>query len=67
MTNLLDTAAKACLAGLLAGLAALGGYLTNGTDLGQITSGQWVFVASAVLVAFASVYGVSNKPAAPSA
>ncbi len=62
--NLLDTAAKACLAGLLAGLSALGGYLTNGTDLSAVTSGQWVFVASAAVVAFAAVYGVSNKPAA---
>ncbi len=62
MTNLLDSAAKACLAGLLAGLSALGGYLTNSTALGQVTAGQWVFVAIAALTSFAAVYGVSNKP-----
>ncbi len=62
MTNILDTAAKACLAGALAGLSALGGYLTNSTELSQITAGQWVFVAIAALTSFGAVWGVSNKP-----
>jgi len=52
--------AKAIYAGLLAGLSALGGYLTNSTSLGQITAGQWVFVALAVLVAGGGVYGIPN-------
>lgn len=65
MTNLLDTAAKAFLAGLLAGLAALGAYLTAGETLGTITGGQWVFVASATVLAFSGVYTKSNLNKSP--
>ena len=62
MTNILDNAVKACLGVELAGLSALGGYLTNSTELSEITAGQWVFVAIAALTSFAAVFGVSNKP-----
>jgi hypothetical protein len=53
--------AKAIYAGLVAGLAALGGYLTNSTSFGQITAGQWVFIATSVLVAFGGTYGLTNR------
>lgn len=59
----LATFAKAILASILAGLAALGGYLTNSTSLDQITAGQWVFVALAALTTLGGVYGIRNKNA----
>jgi hypothetical protein len=56
----IGTVAKAIYSGLIAGLSALGGYLTNNTSLGQITAGQWVFVALAALISAGGVYGISN-------
>jgi len=57
--------AKAIYSGLIAGLSALGGYLTNSTSLGEITAGQWIFVVLAALVSAGGVYGITNttKPA----
>lgn len=56
-------AAKALYAAAIAGLAALGGLLVNDTGLGDVTAGQWIFVALAILVAFGGVYGLPNgKP-----
>ncbi len=52
--------AKAIYAGLLTGLTALGGYLINDTSIGDITAGQWVFVAGAALMAGGGVYGLRN-------
>lgn len=63
VATFIGQAAKAFLAGILAALAALGGFLVNDTTLGQITAGQWVFVAIAGLVALGGVYGISNKTA----
>ena len=59
----LPQVAKAVYSGLIAGLSALGGYLTNSTSLGQITAGQWVFVAIAALVSAGGVYGITNTTA----
>ena len=59
--KLLAQAAKAVFAGLLAALTALGAYLINSTSLGDITAGQWVYVAIAGLVALGAVYGIPNK------
>lgn len=53
---------KAIYAALIAGLSALGGLLVNDTALGDITAGQWVFVALAVLIAGGGVYGLRNAP-----
>lgn len=61
----LPQVAKAVYAGLIAGLSALGGYLVNSTSLGQITAGQWVFVAIAALVAGGGVYGIPNSTSKP--
>lgn len=61
------SAAKAVYSGLVAGLSALGGYLTNSTSLGQITAGQWVFVVLAALVSAGGVYGISNVAATKAA
>lgn len=59
--------AKAIYSGLIAGLSALGGYLTNSTSIGQITAGQWVFVAIATLVSAGGVYGITNTASKPAA
>lgn len=53
---------KAIIGGLLSGLLALGTALTDGTTVAQVTDGQWVAVAVAVLGVFASVFGVANRP-----
>ncbi len=60
MLDSFKVAAKALYAGLVAGLAALGGLLVNDTGFGDITAGQWVFVISAALVAFGGTYGLKN-------
>lgn len=51
---------KAIYAAVVAGLSALGGLLVNDTGLSDITAGQWVFVALAVLIAGGGVYGLRN-------
>lgn len=56
------TYTKAIVAGLLAGLSAFAAAL--GGDP-AITTLEWVTVASATVVAFGSVYGVSNRPLDP--
>lgn len=48
--------AKAIVGALVAGLGVLGTALTDG----QVTSVEWVGVASATLVALAAVWGVPN-------
>lgn len=63
MLDSFKAAAKAIYAGLVAGLAALGGLLVNDTALGDVTAGQWVFVISAALVALGGTYGLTNKTA----
>ncbi|HTR78225.1 MAG TPA: hypothetical protein VMH39_08950 [Gemmatimonadaceae bacterium] len=52
--------AKALAGGILGALTALGGYLTNSTSLGQVTAGQWVYVAIAFLVGTGVVYAIPN-------
>ena len=53
--------AKAVVAALIAGLSMLSGFLVNDTSLGDITSGQWVSVAIAFLVALGAVFAVPNQ------
>jgi len=64
MKTYIAQTAKALYAALVAGLAALGGLLVNDTAIGDVTAGQWVFVASAVLVAFGGVYRLPSPPPA---
>lgn len=61
MTQLVRQASKAVVAGVLAGLSALSAYLVNNTGIGDLTAGQWVQVAIAVIVTASAVYGVPNK------
>lgn len=55
---------KAVYGGVTAGLAALLMALTSNpvAGFGHITAAEWVVVASAVVAAFGSVYGVTNNP-----
>ena len=64
MITYIAQAAKAFYAGLVAGLGALAAILVGSVGFTDITSGQWVAVALATLVAFGGVYGISNRPAA---
>ena len=57
MNNIL----KAIYGGVAAGLGALGTALIDG----HVTSLEGVSIASAVLLAFGAVYGVTNIPKAP--
>lgn len=57
----LGQVAKALVAALVAGLSALSAYLVNNTSLGDLTAGQLVQVALAVVIAFGAVYGVPNS------
>ncbi|MEU5721565.1 hypothetical protein ABZ783_07060 [Micromonospora sp. NPDC047738] len=52
--------AKAVVAGLLAGLGALGTALVDNT----VTPAEWVGVASVTLATLGAVYAVPNRPAA---
>lgn len=53
--------AKAITAALAAGLAAVVPALADD----RVTTGEWVTIAGAVLVAGAAVWGVPNKPPPP--
>ena len=52
---------KAIYGGVAARLTALGTALTDGS----ITALEWVGIATAAVVAFGAVYGVTNTPKQP--
>jgi hypothetical protein len=56
------TIAKAIYATVSAGLGSLAAILVGDVGFGDITSGQWVTVALAALVAGGGVYGITNAP-----
>jgi len=56
------TAAKAWYAGAIAVLGSLATVLVDDASFGDVTSGQWVTIALASLVAGGGVYGLSNQP-----
>ena len=49
------------LAALIAALGSLATVLVGDMGLGDLTTGQWVTLAFAALVAFGGVYGVRNS------
>ena len=57
--------AKAVYAFVIAGLGALATPLVADAGFGDLTTGQWVTVALAALVAGGGVYGIRNAPPAP--
>lgn len=56
----MSKAAKAIYATVVAGLGALAAILVGDVGFGDVTSGQWVTVVLAALVAGGGVYGVRN-------
>ena len=60
----LPTSAKAIFAGVVAGLGALGAIMVGDVGFSDVTSGQWVAVVLAALVAAGGVYHIRYKPKA---
>lgn len=54
-------AAKAVLAGLIAGVGSLSAVLVDNKSIGDVTDGQWVAIVLATLIALGAVYGVPNR------
>ncbi len=54
---------KAVFAGLTVLLATVGGILVGDVTFADITQGQWVFIAAAVLAAVGGVLGLQEAPA----
>ena len=61
-------AAKALYAGAVTFLGAVGAILVGSDTIGfsDITSGQWITIALATLVALGGVLGLQNAPASVS-
>jgi hypothetical protein len=59
-----QSAAKAVVAAIAAGIAALGAVLVAGNTLSDITDAQWVVIVGAVLAAGYGTYQTPNKPPA---
>jgi len=57
------TFAKAIFATVISALGSLAVVLVGDAGLGDLTSGQWVTVVLAALIAGGGVYGISNKSA----
>lgn len=55
--------AKALYATAIAGLGSLAAVLVGDSDFGDVTSGQWVTIVLAALVAGGGVYGITNRTA----
>ena len=62
----MKTYAKAVVGALIAGLTALGAAVQTGS-IGDVTTGQWITVALAVLGTFAGVFAVPNTTLKPTA
>lgn len=56
--------AKAIYAAVVAGLGSLAAILVGDVGLGDVSSGQWVTVVLAALVAGGGVFGIRNAPSA---
>jgi hypothetical protein len=54
--------AKALYATLVSALGSLAVVLVGDSGLGDLSSGQWITVALAALIAGGGVYGITNAP-----
>lgn len=61
MDPFVKKAAKAIFAAVIAALGSLATVLVGDTGFGDLTTGQWVTLASVVVVAFGGVYGIKNS------
>ena len=60
--NYVAYAAKAVYAGAVVFLGAVGAILVGDVGFGAITSGQWVTISLATLVAVGGVFGLQSAP-----
>jgi hypothetical protein len=51
---------KAIVGAAIAGLGALGSILVGDASFGDVTDGQWVFVALTLLTAFSAIWATPN-------
>ena len=58
----MKTCLKAIFATVISALGSLAVVLVGDAGLGDLTSGQWVTVVLAALVAGGGVYGIRNAP-----
>ena len=58
----MKTFAKAIFATVISALGSLAAVLVGDAGLGDLTSGQWVTVVLAALIAGGGTYGISNTP-----
>lgn len=56
------TFAKAAYATIISALGSLAVVLVGDAGLGDLTSGQWITVVLAALIAGGGVYGITNAP-----
>jgi hypothetical protein len=56
---------KAIWSGAVAGLGALVTVMVGDVGFGDLTAGQWVSVASTVLIAGGGTFGLTNQPVKP--
>jgi hypothetical protein len=60
--NFVNTALKAFYGSAVAFLSGLGTVLVGNESIGDVTTAQWVTIATATIVAWGAIYGVTNKP-----
>lgn len=60
--NYLAYAVKAVYAGSVVFLGSVGAILVGDVGFAEITAGQWVMIALAVLVAVGGVFGLQKAP-----
>ena len=58
----MKTFLKAIYATIISALGSLAVVLVGDAGLGDLSSGQWITVALAALIAGGGVYGISNAP-----
>jgi hypothetical protein len=59
----MKTCLKAIYATIISALGSLAVVLVGDAGLGDLTSGQWITVVLAALIAGGGVYGITNAPA----
>jgi hypothetical protein len=65
MLTVIKTSLRSIFAALVAFVGTTGAFLVNDTRLGDITDGQWFYVAGITLTAFGGVWGFVNLKPTP--
>ena len=61
MLKYIGKSARSIYAALITFVATTGAFLVNDTTLGDITDGQWFYIAGVSLTAFGGVWGFVNS------